>query len=137
MEVGWLLLLFISYATLDWLSIVSSSARALSFAVASFHVDARTGFDLQRYESHVLANTGECPLSLREILPLTEDLRTDLIWRFIAVIFLAHAGIIEVWQQGPEIRVKKRETYGKGQGILGELEEPDGIEGPMGGTEGG
>lgn len=102
-----------------------------------FDIDAPDGFDLKRYESHVLAHACESPLSLREISPLTGDLRKDVIWRFIAIIFLAHAGIIDVWQQGPEIMVKKREAYGKGQGIPGELEEPNGIEGPVGGVEAG
>ncbi|MFC1794741.1 hypothetical protein ACFL3Q_14275, partial [Planctomycetota bacterium] len=61
--------------------------------------------------------------------------KKDLIWRFIAVIFLAHAGIIDVWQQGQNIIVIKHETNRKRQDVLGELEEADGIQGSVGGAE--
>ena len=30
-------------------------------------------------------------------------MRKDFIWRFIAVIFLAHAGTIDIWQEGQAI----------------------------------
>ena len=74
-------------------------------------------------------------MSLRDIPPLSENLRKDLIWRFIAVIFLAHAGIVDIWQDGQDIMVIKHETNRKRQDISGEFEEPDGIEGSMGGIE--
>jgi hypothetical protein len=69
------------------------------------------------------------------IPPLSENPKKDLIWRFIAVIFLAHSGIIDVWQQGQNIIVIKHETNRKRQDVLGELEEADGIEGSVGGVE--
>ena len=74
-------------------------------------------------------------MNLSEIPPLSENLRKDLIWRFIAVIFLAHDGIVDVRQNRQDILVKKHETNRKRQDILGELEEADGIEGPLGGVE--
>jgi len=67
-------------------------------------------FDLKRYETHVKAHIQDFSVNLRDIPPLSEDLRKDLIWRFIAVIFLAHAGIINIQQQQKEILVIKRET---------------------------
>ena len=74
--------------------------------------------------------------SLVEIPPLgRESGRKDLIWRFIAVIFLAHAGIVDVMQDGQEILVMKHETNRERQDVFGEAEEPDGIEGPMGRIE--
>ncbi len=113
---------------------LNSLTQGLSIGL---QVDSRSGFDLKRYESHVLANTDESPLRLREIPPLTEDPRRDIIWRFIAVVFLSHAGVVDVWQQGREIMVKKRETYGKRQDIPRELEEPGGIERSVGRAEAG
>jgi hypothetical protein len=75
------------------------------------------------------------PLSLEQIPPLIENARKDLIWRFIAAIFLAHAGIIDIWQDGQDIMVMKHEVNRKGQDVLGELEKSDGIERPVGGIE--
>jgi hypothetical protein len=69
------------------------------------------------------------------IPPLSENLKKDLIWRFIAVIFLAHSGIIDVWQQGQNIMVIKHETNRKRQDVLGKFEETDGVEGSVGGVE--
>ncbi|MFC1634684.1 hypothetical protein ACFL5Z_07555 [Planctomycetota bacterium] len=92
-------------------------------------------FDLKRYETHILAHILDSPISLRDIPPLSDNLRKDLIWRFIAVIFLAHADIINVRQQGQSIIVIKHETNRKRQDVLGELEEADGVEGPLGGVE--
>jgi hypothetical protein len=66
---------------------------------------------------------------------LNENLRKDLIWWFIAVVFLAHVGIVDVWQEGQDIMVTKHGTNRKRQDVLGELEEADGIQGSMGGIE--
>jgi len=97
--------------------------------------EAKTQFDLKRYEEHIRAHIREFPLGLREIPPLSDNPKKDLIWRFIALIFLAHAGIVELLQDGQEILVKKHETDREGQGLSGELEEADGLEGSLGGIE--
>jgi hypothetical protein len=75
----------------------------------TFERASRDEFDLKRYERHIQAHIQDFSISLRNIPPLSENLRKDLIWRFIAVIFLAHAGIIDVHQQQEEILVIKRE----------------------------
>jgi len=75
----------------------------------AFAIGSRGEFDLKRYESHIKAHLRDFSVSLRNIPPLSENLRKDLIWRFIAVIFLAHAGIVDVQQQQEEILVIKRE----------------------------
>ena len=49
-------------------------------------------FDLSRYQAHVQAHIRPIPVSLEQIPPLSENRRLDRIWRFIAIIFLAHAG---------------------------------------------
>ena len=98
-------------------------------------VEARDGFDLKAYESHIEAHIQDFPVSLTEIPPLSENPRKDLIRRFIAVIFLAHDGIVDVQQEGREIMVSKYETNRKRQDVLGELEETDGIEGSVGRVE--
>jgi len=72
---------------------------------------------------------------LTDIPPLSENLRKDLIWRFIAVIFLDHAGIVDVIQEGQKIKVMQHETNREGQDIFGESEETDGIEGSVGRAE--
>jgi hypothetical protein len=84
-------------------------------------------FSLSRYQTHVQAHLRPISLGMDEIPPLSENTRLDRIWRFIAIIFLAHAGILDVWQHGPAIMVKKHEVDAEGQRIPGELEEADGI----------
>jgi len=73
-------------------------------------VELRDEFDLKRYEKHVLRHLQKFPVDLEQIPALIENARKDLIWRFIAIIFLAHAGIVDIWQQQEEILVIKHET---------------------------
>jgi hypothetical protein len=77
----------------------------------------RSAFDLRRYERHVEAHCRHGPLSLAEIPSLIEDARRDLVYRFIALMFLAHAGTVRVWQEGRDILVIHREADPKGQGV--------------------
>jgi len=100
-----------------------------------FAIESRDQFDLRHYEGHIQARIRDFPLSLAEIPPLSENARKDLIWRFIAVIFLAHAGTIDIWQEGQAIMVIKHEANRERQDVPGELEEPDGVEGSLGGIE--
>ena len=81
-------------------------------------------FDLDRYQAHVASCLGAGPSTLRDIPPLIDDLRLDLVWRFIAVIFLEHAGAVHVRQQGQAIWVTKHDDR-EGQDLLGEVKETD------------
>jgi hypothetical protein len=102
----------------------------------AFAVESRDEFDLNRYEKHIQAHIQDFPLSLVEIPPLSkESARKDLIWRFIAAIFLDHAGVVDVWQENRDVMVIKHEANREGQDVLGELEEADGIQGSMGRVE--
>ncbi|MBN2457118.1 MAG: hypothetical protein JXB29_11385 [Sedimentisphaerales bacterium] len=98
----------------------------------AFAGTSRDEFDLKHYETHIKAHIQDFPVRLTDIPPLSDDPRKDLIWRFIAVIFLAHAGIVNIWQDGHNIMVMKHETNRKRQDVLGEFEESDGVERPMG-----
>ena len=93
------------------------------------------GFDLKRYQSHVEAHISDFPISLDEIPSLTDDARKDLIWRFVAIIFMAHAGQVDVWQEGSTIWVIRHEADREGQDIPGDLEAVDGIEVSLGRAE--
>ena len=102
----------------------------------AFAVESRDEFNLNRYEKHIQAHIQDFPLSLVEIPPLSkENARKDLIWRFIAAIFLDHAGVVDVWQENRDVMVIKHEANREGQDVLGELEEADGIQGSMGRVE--
>jgi len=101
----------------------------------SLAVESRAHFDLSRYECHIKAHTRDFPIGLTEMPPLGEDPRRDLIWRFIAVIFLAHARVVDIWQDGQKIMVIKHEANREGQDVSGESENADGLERPVGGTE--
>ena len=99
---------------------------ALSAAPSEIvHFEPRSSFDLKRYQAHVEAQLREFAIRLEDIPPLIEDRRLDRIWRFTAIIFLAHAGTLDVWQEDMTIKVIKHETHAEGQGIPGEAEEPD------------
>ncbi|MFH1748258.1 MAG: hypothetical protein ABIG44_14585 [Planctomycetota bacterium] len=94
-----------------------------------------TPFDLKRYEAHVQAYVGTIAVNLEHVPPLSEDTRLDRIWRFIAIIFLTHAGWLDAWQDSQAIMVRKREIDAEGPGFPGELENADGIERPVGRVE--
>jgi hypothetical protein len=85
------------------------------------------GFDLALYERHIQAHIGDTAICFDEIPPLEADLRRDRIWRFVAIIFMAHHGVLEVWQEQEAILVMKRETYREGQAIPGASEAADGV----------
>lgn len=89
------------------------------------------GFDLKRYQGHIQAHIQDFPITLEEIPPL-KNTRKDRIWRFIAVIFMAHAGIINIWQDGQNIMVIKCEANREGQDVFGEFDQTDGLARPLG-----
>jgi hypothetical protein len=91
----------------------------------------RVKFDLQRYRRHILSQLDDPPVDFEDITPLGSDRRIDRIWRFIAIIFMAHAGEISIRQQGQTILID-HETHRERQGIPGEAEESDEFEGPLG-----
>jgi hypothetical protein len=93
------------------------------------------GFDLERYESHLRAHIGAIPLDFEQVPPLDKTARLDRVWRFVAIIFLAHAGCIDVWQDGQVIWVIKHEIDREGQDVPGDVEDADGVQGPLGGVE--
>jgi len=83
----------------------------------------RSDFDLDRYQRHVLAHASRGVAGFEAISGLIEDARRDRVYRFIAVVFLAHARRVEVWQEGDRIWVRRRETYEQGQGVSGRAAE--------------
>ena len=98
-------------AELDSVPGLTAALDELTRGTDSPHrVETHEEFDLRRYEAHVQAHCGPIAISLEEIPSLNDDAQHDLVWRFIAVIFLAHAGLIGVWQEGRSILVIKRET---------------------------
>lgn len=103
----------------------------------SVAVECRGQFDLRLYESHVQAHLRDYPVNLAGMPPLGENLRKDLIWRFIAVIFLAHASVIDVWQDGRDIMVRKHEANRERCDISGESEAVGELEGPVDRAEAG
>ena len=100
-----------------------------------FAVHYRDKFDLKRYQRHIQAHIGDFPVNLLDIPAISENARKDVIWRFIAVIFLAHTGIVDIRQDGRDIMVIKHETDTEGQGVFGEFEDTDRVERPLGGIE--
>lgn len=121
------------------LDAVSGLLNALNDLTADLDVDfevrGRDDFNLRRYETHIQAHIQDFPMNLMDIPPLSDNRRRDVIWRFIAVIFMAHSGIIDIWQDGQDIMVVRHETNRQGCGFFGEFEETDRVEGSLGGIE--
>ena len=96
------------------LDAVPGLTDALNVLVGGLEERRRTelqeGFDLKRYQRHIQAHTDTDPRTLTEIPVLKEDPRKDLIWRFVAVIFMADQGLIDIWQDGQDIMVVKHEA---------------------------
>ncbi len=88
-------------------------------------------FDLNRYQDHVNEHIEEEPIELRDIPPLIDDPRIDLIWRFVATVFLEHYGRVDTRQTGQTIWVMKHDDR-KGQELFDGFTETDGFEGSVG-----
>jgi hypothetical protein len=66
------------------------------------------GLDLNRYQGHLQALIGRWEMDFDDIPALEEDRRLDRIWRFVTIIFMAHAGLIEIRQEGHTILLRKK-----------------------------
>ena len=88
-------------------------------------------FDLSQYQQHVLKHIDEIPMDIRDIPELIKNRRRDLIYRFVAAIFLAHDGKIDIEQEGEKLWVKTHVDR-QGQTISGEIEGTDQIQRPLG-----
>lgn len=97
-------------------------------------IELKDKFDLNRYQTHIRACLEAGPATLHQMPALGEDTRLDLIWRFVAIIFLEHAGLVTVRQQGQTIWVMKCDD-GKGQDLPGGTQEADGFKRPVGGAQ--
>lgn len=92
---------------LDALNGLTGQARIevdawLKLAGALPGADAK--FDLDAYQSHIQAHLRPFETCFEDIPALLPDRpKLDRIWRFIAIIFLAHAGRIEIYQEADEI----------------------------------
>ena len=54
----------------------------------------------------------EIEVSFDDIPPfLQNDRRRDRIWRFIAIIFLTHNGVLDAWQEDNDLLVKLHEAH--------------------------
>ena len=96
----------------------------------SVPVELKGKFDLNRYQSHVKSCLRNGPRSLRQIPPLIANLRMDLVWKFIAIIFLEHSRSVTIRQQGQTIWVIKCDDRER-QNIPGEAEGVNGYKGPV------
>jgi len=88
-------------------SLVDALNSLTSGLDADFEITSHEEFDMKRYESHIEAHIQDFAINLLDIPPLSENARKDLIWRFIAAIFLAHTGIVDIWQEDSNIMVIK------------------------------
>ena len=70
----------------------------------------RQSFDLGRYQRHLQAHIGLIEVCFNDLPPLENNARKDRIWRFVALIFMAHTRLIEIRQEGQTIMVSQIET---------------------------
>jgi hypothetical protein len=102
----------------------------------SIPVELRGKFDLGQYQRHICRILSDGPRKLRQIPKIIENVRLDLIWRFIAVIFLEHSGAVSLRQQGYDIWVIKN-AQRKGSSVSYGIEKADRIERPYGAAQAG
>ena len=67
-------------------------------------------FYLTKYQGHIKSYLNSEPISLREIPPLIDNPRLDLIWKFVAVVFLLQHATVKIKQQDNEIWVMSGEA---------------------------
>lgn len=79
--------------------------------LGEFVREAQPRFDLVRYQQHLQSHIGPIELAFDEIPSLATDAKLDRVWRFIAIIFMAHTGLLETWQDGPTIMVVQHEAH--------------------------
>ncbi|MFH0899142.1 MAG: hypothetical protein V2A73_00795 [Pseudomonadota bacterium] len=61
-------------------------------------------FDLNAAQEHVLAHLRPgTVVDMRNLPPLSEDKRFDLVAKFVALIFLRHAGLVDLRQEGDAV----------------------------------
>ncbi len=72
------------------------------------------GFDLSRYQRHLEAHIGPEEQLFDDLPSLEDNRRLDRIWRFIAIIFMAHFGRIDIVQHQQTILVKRHEADREG-----------------------
>ena len=80
------------------------------------------GFDLSRYQSHLQAHIGPATVTFDQLPLLSENPRQDRIWRFVALLFMAQDGVVDLWQEGSIIMVKQHDSNTEGPGVSGETE---------------
>jgi hypothetical protein len=115
-------------AILDDLPDLVAVLNSLSAAVESpIRLAPREEFNLRRYEAHVQAHLRTIPIPFDEMPPLSENALYDRVWRFIAILFLAQAGVIRVWQEQTTIWMMIHETDRERQAVPGEPEAADGV----------
>lgn len=72
---------------------------------------------LAEYEEHLRRHVSRIPIKLERVPPLRPADRLDHVWRFVAAVFLAHAGFIELHQAGPTILLTLHETHRERPGV--------------------
>ncbi len=82
----------------------------------------RRDFDLSRYQNHLQAHIGPMTVTFDQLPLLSGNQRQDRIWRFVALLFMAQAGIVDLWQEGSIIMVKQHDSDTEGPGVSGETE---------------
>ena len=73
-------------------------------------VALKARFDLAKYQDHIKLHLNADPMNLRDIPPLLDNPRLDLIWKFVAVIFLMQQAAVKIKQQDNEIWVMSGEA---------------------------
>ena len=91
-------------------------------------IELKGKFDLDRYQEQIKAHLQDFPIDLRHIPAIIENTRKDLIWRFIAAIFLEHEKEIYIQQKNQTIWVSHYVNR-QGQDFPGENEDINGVEG--------
>jgi hypothetical protein len=73
-----------------------------------YSFDTDVPFDMDKYRKHILSMLSWDCMLFSDIEPIIEDDRKDRAWRFITLIFMAHAHEVEINQQDNDLSVQRR-----------------------------
>ena len=96
------------------LSALDGPTGALAEEIVS---EERERFDLKRYEGGVWDHVSHEPVCFDDIPALIDNERQDRIWRFVAILYMDTARLIDIWQEEGMIMVMKHEADRKGQDV--------------------
>lgn len=75
--------------------------------------EPKSGFDLEKYRTHILQTLKWAPMLFSQIAPMLEDSKQDRVGRFVALVYMDNDREIALSQEGQDLIIQRiyHETY--------------------------